>query len=173
MNRASPLTLTGDWQVIPFASGASTRDMNTFPVSRYDYTNQLIWPNQSMTAEQSYSISLDLAMALNTQNTYVKLSVRFMCPVPGSPIYFPLPDSLGRVDMPDQVVSPNGAVHFEYPVYSSAPVRQYGAQLQIKSTAYRMSGQGLLSGLVGALVTALSGNERPTLTDAVLNMYAL
>lgn len=172
MDRSVPLALTGAWQAVPFAAGASARDVNTFPVSRYDYANQLILANPMTGYEQAYNLSLDLSVNLNASNVYVKLAVRFVVPAP-TPIYFPLPESQGRIDLPDQLMPPNGAVHFDYTVYTNAAIKDYGAQVQVRATTYQLSGSGLLGGLIGLVTTVLSGNQRPTLTDAVMNMYAL
>lgn len=175
INRSTPMVLTGDWQTIPFVEGASASDTNTFPAPRYDFANQKVMANPATSWEQSYIFSLDLAVQLNAANTGAKLSVRFVVPRPapqGGPAYFPLPESLGRVDLPDQIVAPAGAVHFDYVVYSNAAVRAYGAQIQIRATSYQLSSGGLLGGLVGALTASPTGNNRPTLTDAVLNMHA-
>lgn len=175
MNRATPLALTGDWQVVPFVQGASNRDGFTFPASRFDFANRLILANPATGYEQAYSLSLDLGVQINDASSYCKLAVRFVVPRPtaqGGPIYFPLPDTLGRIDLPDALLPPTGAVHFDYPVYTSALVRQFGAQVQVRGTSYRMN-SGLIGGLVGTVASVLTGSARPTLTDAVMNMYGL
>lgn len=171
MNRATPLVLTGAWQTVPFAEYGNPRDRNSFPTNRYDYANQLILANPETDYEQAYQLSMDFGVALNAANTYIKLALRFEVPAP-TPMYFPLPDSLGRLDLPDQLVSPSGSVHADYTVYSAEPIRLYGARLQIRATGYRLN-SGLLGNLVGVVTTILTGTDRPTLTDAAMNMFAL
>lgn len=173
-NAVIPLTLTGSWQAVPLGTFTS-RDVNTFPTNRYDATNNLIKANPSTTYEQAYNLSIDLAIKNNSPNNAVKCQLRFMIPRPanlGGAVYFPLPDSLGYIELPDEVTgSVTTGIHFDYPVYSSELVRQYGAQLQINYRSYRLNA-GVVGGLVNVITQLLTGSNRPQLIDATMNMYS-
>lgn len=173
LNRATPLTLTEAFQPIPFTAYGNSRDVSTFPApSRFDYTSRLIKANPNITADQTYNLQLDLAVAHSQVNTFTRVSLRLYVPVPNAPIYAPLPDSLQRVDIPDEVAPANSpaALRWTYTLTAAANLRQYGAQLQIAATVYQRT--LLLLGPVNVTKVSPqpSGNNRPQLVDAVLNL---
>lgn len=175
MNRAAPMPLTGSWQAFPFAAGGSSYDTNSFPEPRYDFTNQLIVTNPAANLGQSYYVSVDFAVSSTQANTGIRFAVRFIVPRPtgaGGPVYFPLPDSLGEMALPDEIQGAGSkGLRFEHMIQANDLVRTYGVGVQLKATAYQLTSSGLLPGLVGALSVVLTGSQRPNLTDAVMNIY--
>lgn len=174
-NRTTPLTLTGTWQDFPFVQ-TSQFDVTTFPSTRYDFTNKKLIANPNANYDQIYRVSLDLAVKPNSTSDAVKIQIRFVVPRPageGGQITFPLPESLGYIELPDELSGTTvTGLHFDYDVPTNSIIRQYGAYVQINYRSYRMNAN-LLTGLLSTVSTILNGTQRPQLTDAVLNMYAL
>lgn len=166
--RMTSLVLTDQWQTVVMVTGSSAFNMNTFPESRWDYTNNKMLLNPGNSTEQSYFLSFDYKLTNITGMSKVQL--RFLIPTANTS--FPFPDDTDPFTDLVQLYMP-GIIkqNFFYPIYGNTNMRQYGLQLQMRVVSYLQS-VNILNGLVNLNSTLLSGADRVTLNTCSLNIYS-
>lgn len=142
VNQSTPMTLSTTFQKVDFA-GTSTRNTNTFPVGadklkpciNWDSTNKLFIFNS--TVDKNYDVLFNAKITgsaiqslLNVNLAQVQM--RYVVPVPGNPIYFPLPDSDGYVDLTSVGLSSTDRSTNSITIYANSAMRQYGLGLELR-----------------------------------------
>lgn len=138
-NLTAALTLTTTWQRLNFA-GASAYNTNTFPMINgnplvYWDTVARVYRFQSP-VDRNYDTTLNgkfqasnLLSALNL--TTVSVQMRYVVPAP-TPIYFPLPDGQGYVDLLNVNLLSATSGTFGLIAYASQPIRTYGLGVELR-----------------------------------------
>lgn len=166
--RMTALTLTDQWQTVVMVNGSSAFNMNTFPETRWDYTNNKMLLNPGNSTEQSYLLSFDYRLTNVTGMSKVQL--RFLIPTAGTS--FPFPDDTEPfVDLCQLYMPGILKQNFLYPIYGNANMRQYGLQIQMRVVSYIQS-VNILNGVISLSSSILSGTDRVTLNTCSLNIYS-
>lgn len=173
LNRSFPLILNNTWQTIPYATGNTPYDVNTFIEPRYNTSTYTIYPNTKVSTDQAYQLELDFKF----QHTKRPLTfqVRFCVPAP-TPIYFPLPQTdgytdlryiaktytgglignlltIGNLSLTEDTSQMTNREMYVRSIYSNLGIKDYGIQVQIR------------------IAENYTGSDRPQMTDAVLLMF--
>lgn len=150
VNLTTAVTLSTTWTRLNFA-GTSTRNTNTFPVLDtgqrvwYDATNKLF--RFTDTVDRNYDTyfnakfsAANVLGALNLQTATVQM--RFAVPSP-TPVYFPLPDSDGCVDLMPVNLTSTVRTSLPFIVYANEGMRTYGLGVELRLSGV-MLGQAKL-----------------------------
>lgn len=154
MNRTASLTLSTSFQRIDF-NGTSTLNNNTYPIVEgqtyrrvdWDLTNKLFKFNRTSTGIYNTNLGFQFNGGLRPAD----IDIRFVIPVPTTPIYFPFPDTMGYITIAQIERLTDYATEYARTIRSTSPVQQYGLGIEIRTSA--------------ALVSY------PQLTHAVIEIY--
>lgn len=152
---ASPFVLSATWQRIDFG-GSSALNLNTFPTVA---NVQLIrWDTEAklfrFTAASDRNTSVQVFYRVTADADACAVQARFVVPAGGviqNPIYFPFPESIGRVDLCHLAAGEEWANEKEITTYATAAARLNGLGVEIR--------------------TRSTAATYPTLNDCILTIY--
>lgn len=140
VNKSSNITLSTTWQTIDFdGSSALGLNINTFGKANNDdlevkYNSGGLFSFNNL-FDKNYTFTLNFQVTLSSLVTLGSIQLRFVIPNgagAGSDINFPLPDTLGYIDiMPANLLSVMTGKH-EEKVYSSALIKTNGLKVQMR-----------------------------------------
>lgn len=134
---AAPLVLSADWHRLDFG-GESSLNLNTFPV--VDDVQLIRWDGGSdlfrFTAAGDRNTSVQVFYRVTAGDDAAVVQARFVVPAGNgipSPIHFPFPESVGRIDLCRLSADEEWADEKEITTYATAAARLNGLGVEVRT----------------------------------------